>query len=48
VFFRIMYSMIPSASKYASGVVYPPDSSLDHTFELEMQKEAYMGFMTKV
>lgn len=46
VLFGTMYSMLASAAKYACGIIYPADSSLDHTAELEMQKEAYLGFMT--
>lgn len=46
LFFGTMYSMLSSAAKYACGIIYPIDETLDHTFELEMQKEAYMKFMT--
>lgn len=47
VFFGIMYSMLAAAAKYACGIIYPVNEALDHTFELEMQKQAYMSFMTK-
>jgi len=46
VFFGIMYSMLAAAAKYACGIIYPADGTLDHTMELEIQKEAYVGFMT--
>jgi len=47
VFFGIMYSMLSSAAKYACGIIYPADDTLDHTFELEMQKQSYVEYMTK-
>jgi len=46
VFLGIMHSMLSSAAKYACGIIYPPDDNSDNTSELELQKSAYMRYMT--
>ena len=46
VYFGIMYSMISTATKYAQGTLYKKELKFDYLKALEMQKNAYMDYMT--
>lgn len=47
VFFGMMYTMMSAASKFAYGSVYP-FGAVDFTFALEMQRDAYLRYMTRL
>jgi len=48
VFYSVMHSMLSSASKFACGTtVYSKNTHYAFEEELELQKQAYMDFMTR-
>lgn len=46
VYYGIMYTMLTAASKFSYGTVFPGERKLDYTRALEMQKEAYLSYLT--
>lgn len=46
LYFSVMYTMLFTAARLATGVEYPGDANIDAAAVLELQKNAFMAYMT--
>lgn len=47
LFYFLMYAMLPTASKFAQGTIYPNRTKVSHIEFLQAQKQAFIKYMTE-